>query len=321
MAATILFCTDTFWDAWGEEVVTIDPTVEVIRLVGDHQVTEGDLARITTAFFSPDCWPLRAKPFIGACLRAPNLTWLQSMSAGTDDPVFARFLDRGVAVTNAAGVAAPSIAQHVLWLLLSLARGGRRLAQAQAEKVWDPRPSTDLAGLRLGIVGYGAIGAEIAKLAAAFDVEVVGLRRHPSGAEACTVWTSDRLGDLLGWADAVVVTAPLTDETRRMIDADALSAMRRGAWLINVGRGEIVDEPALIGALADDHLGGAALDVFSTEPLPVESALWTLPNVIVTPHTAASTERTRRRTVELFLDNFRRHAAGEPLRNLVSISG
>lgn len=321
MAATVLFCTDTFWDDWGEAIVATDPTVEVIRLVGDHQVTDADLSRITAAFFSPDCWPLRAKPFIGACLRAPNLTWLQSMSAGTDDPVFGRFLERGVTVTDAAGAAAPSIAQHVLWVLLSLARDGRRLAQAQADRVWDPRPSTDLTGLRLGIVGYGAIGAEIAKLASAFDIETVGLRRHPTGDEQCPVWTADRLHELLDWADAIVIAAPLTAETRGMFDAASIAVMRHGAWLINVGRGEIVDEPALIAALVSGQIGGAALDVFSTEPLPIDSPLWTLPSVIVTPHCSATTERTRRRTVELFLDNFRRHVTGEPLRNVATRSG
>lgn len=314
----MLFCTDTFWDERGDQIVAVDPKVEVIRLLAGEHVTAGDLERITVAFLSPDVWPGRVKSFMGACLRAPNLQWLQTFSAGTDEPVFASFRRRGVTVTSSAGAAAPSIAQTVMLYLLALSRDLPRLSRAQGERRWEPRLSTDLDGMRLGIVGLGAIGAEVARLADAFGMEITGLRRRVGGDEPYRTWTSDRLHELLAWSDAVAVTAPLTDETRGMFGADSFAAMRPGAWFVNVGRGEIVDESALVDALTLGHLGGAGLDVFAHEPLPSESPLWVLPNVIVTPHSSGTTDRSHRRSVELFLDNFRRHVARQPLRNVTN---
>jgi D-2-hydroxyacid dehydrogenase (NADP+) len=313
MSAPVLFCTDTFWDERGEDVVTIDPTVEVVRLVGDEHVTPSDLARITIAFFSPDAWPERSANFWGTCLRADHLQWLHSMSAGTDHPVFATLRDRGVTVTNSAGAAAPSIAQTVMTYLLALSRDLPRSLRDQADRRWDPGPSVDLHGMRLGVVGLGAIGSETARLAQAFGMDVIGLRRSPTGDEPCPTWTIDRLHDLLGWADAVAVTAPLTAETRGLFDSGAFAAMQRGIWFVNVGRGEIVDEAALVEALLDGHVAGAGLDVFATEPLPADHPLWRFPNVIITPHSSGSTDRTRRRSVDQFVDNFRRFVTGEPL--------
>jgi phosphoglycerate dehydrogenase-like enzyme len=167
-------------------------------------------------------------------------------------------------------------------------------------------------------VGLGEIGSEVARLATAFGMDVVGLRRSVRGDEICQTWTNDRLVELLGRSDAVVVAAPLNSDTRGLFDADAFAAMRSGAWFVNVGRGEIVDEEALVDALASGHLGGAGLDVFATEPLPPDSPLWDLPNVIVTPHSSGTTDRSRARSVDLFVDNFRRWTNGEPLTNLTS---
>jgi phosphoglycerate dehydrogenase-like enzyme len=316
MPAPVLFCTDTFWDGWGDEVVAIDPTVEVVRLVGSERITPGDLDRITVAFFSPDAWPDRSANYMGTCVRAPNLEWLHTMSAGTDHPVFSMLRDQGVTVTNSSGASAPSIAQTVMLYLLALGRDLPRLTRAQAARRWDPATSHDLHGLRLGIVGLGAIGAEVVRLADAFGMTTIGLRRTVRGDEPCETWTNDRLTDLLGWADAVVVTAPLTDATRGLFDAAAFAAMRPGAWFVNVGRGEIVDEAALVDALARDHIGGAGLDVFAVEPLPADSPLWLLPNVIVTPHSSGTTDRTHRRAIRLFLDNFRRRTNGAELLNV-----
>jgi phosphoglycerate dehydrogenase-like enzyme len=246
----------------------------------------------------------------------PNLDWLQTFSAGIDDPIFTRIRASGTTVTNSSGSAAPSIAQTVMLYLLALSRDLPRLTRAQQQRRWEPDGSCDLAGVRLGIVGLGAIGTEVARLARAFEMDVVGLRRRVRGDESCTTWPYDRLGDLLGWADAIVVSAPLTDETRELFDADAFAAMRPGAWFVNVGRGEIVDEPALIDALQRGHLGGAGLDVFATEPLPGDSPLWEMPNVILTPHSSGNTERSRTRTVDQFVENFGRYTAGDPLENV-----
>jgi phosphoglycerate dehydrogenase-like enzyme len=318
MPGPVFFCTDTFWEAHGTAVHAIDPSIEIVQLEGDRQVEPADLDRITMAFFSPDTWPDRSAKFMGICVRAPNLRWLQTFSAGTDHPVFTAIRGRGVTITNGSGASAPSIAQTVLLYLLALSRDLPALGRAQAAREWVTVRAHDLHGMRVGIVGLGAIGAEVARLADAFGMEVIGLRRSPRGDEGCETWTDDRLGELLGWADAVVVTAPLTDDTRGMFDADAFAAMRRGAWFVNVGRGEIVDEQALIDALAGGQLGGAGLDVFATEPLPAESPLWTLPNVIVTPHASGDTDRSDQRAIDIFFDNLRRHAAGDELNNVTA---
>jgi D-2-hydroxyacid dehydrogenase (NADP+) len=317
MSGTVLFCTDTFWDEGGDRVVAADPTVEVVRLLGDERVMETDLERITAAFFSSDVYPTRMRPFLWVCTNALRLDWLHTSFAGTDHPVFDALRARGITITNGVGVSAPSIAGTVMLYLLALSRDLPRWTREQAVRHWEPRRFRDLAGMRLGIVGIGSIGGEVAKLASAFEMDVIGLRRHPRGDEPCTTWSADAFPDLLAWADAIVVTAPLNDDTRGMFDAGAFASMRRGAWFVNVGRGEVVDETALVDALASGHLGGAGLDVFTTEPLPQDSPLWSMPDVIVTPHSSGITDRSYRRSIELFLDNFGRHTRGEPLRNRV----
>lgn len=314
----VLFCSDNFWDLRGDDIVAIDPTIEVVRLVGNEHVTPSDLERITIAYFSGDTWPDRASAFLGTCTRAPNLTWMQTFSAGTDHPVFSAIRDAGATLTNSSGSSAPSIAQTVMLYLLALSRDLPRMARAQVARRWEPISTQDLHGLRLGIVGLGEIGSEIARLADAFGMEVTGLRRTVRGDEICQTWTNDRFDELLGWSDAIVVSAPLTSDTAGLFDADAFAKMRAGSWFVNVGRGEIVDEDAMIAALASGHLGGAGLDVFATEPLPPESPLWTLPNVIITPHTSGTTDRSRVRSVDQFVENFRRFTNGEPLVNVTS---
>ena len=314
----VLFCSDTFWDDHGDDIVAIDPAIDVVRLIGDEHVTPTELDRITIAFFSADTWPSRSGSFLGACTRAPDLEWLHTFSAGTDHPIFSSIRDAGATVTCSAGSSAPSIAQTVLLYLLALSRDLPRLRRAQDDRRWSPGPSRDLHGLRLGIVGLGGIGTEVARLANAFEMDVIGLRRTIRGDEPCETWPTEQLIELLGWADAIVVTAPLTAQTAGMFDTGAFAAMRRGAWFVNVGRGEIVDEVALADALSSGHLGGAGLDVFATEPLPTTSPLWDLPNVIITPHSSGSTDRSRERSVQQFLENFRRHTNGEPLRNITS---
>ncbi len=174
----VLFCSDTFWDQRGDDIVAIDPTIEVVRLVGDEHLTQSDLERITIAFFSGDTWPERSGMFLGACTRAPNLEWLQTFSAGTDHPIFGAIRDAGAVVTNSSGSSAPSIAQTVLLYLLALSRDLPRLGRAQAARRWEPGPAHDLHGLRLGVVGLGEIGTEVARLAEAFGMKVVGVAPH-----------------------------------------------------------------------------------------------------------------------------------------------
>ncbi len=318
MTPPVLFCTESMWNERGGAIRAIDPTVEVVLLVGDELISAPNLTRINIAFFSPDAWPEHQSHFMGACLRAPNLSWLQTFSSGTNHPVYVSLRDRDVTVTSAAGAAAPSIAQTVMLYLLALARDLPQMSADQAARRWAPAMARDLGGMRLGVVGLGAIGSEVARLGAAFDMEVIGLRRSVRGDESCTTWPTSRLIELLKWADAIAVSAPLTDETRGMFDAQAFASMKPGALFVNVGRGDIIDENALIDALRSGHIGGAGLDVFTVEPLPDESPLWALPNVIITPHSSGVTDRSDRAAVDLFIENFRRFTLGEPLVNNTS---
>jgi phosphoglycerate dehydrogenase-like enzyme len=172
--------------------------------------------------------------------------------------------------------------------------------------------------MTIGIVGMGPIGVEVARLAGALGIRPIGLRRSVRGDEPCETWTLDRLPELAGLVDALVLAVPLADETRGLVDRTILRALRPGALLVNVARGEVVDEGALVDALADGHLGGAALDVFAVEPLPEDSPLWDLPNVIVTPHASGSTASSGDRAADIFVENLARYAAGEALRNEVA---
>ena len=311
----VLFCTDTFWDRRGAEVASIAPDLDVVRLVGDERVTDADVERITIAFFSGDAWPERTPNFMRVCLQATGLQWIHTMSAGIDHPVFRTFVERGVTLTTSSGSSASPIAQTAMMYLLALTRDLPGWLRAQAEHRWDQRSIRELEGLTLGVVGMGPIGTEVARLGSAFGMHPIGMRRSVRGDEPCETWTFDRLAELVANVDALVLAVPLTDETRGIIDADALASMRPGALFVNVGRGELVDEPALVEALRSGHLGGAGLDVFAVEPLPTDSPLWDLPNVIVTPHSSGTSAGTNRRGEDVFLDNLARRVAGDPLRN------
>ncbi|HXX46817.1 MAG TPA: D-2-hydroxyacid dehydrogenase [Myxococcota bacterium] len=281
-------------------------------------------ARIEAAYFSGDLLPDGARGFFAAALGAPQLRWLQAFNAGVDHPIFARIVERGVRLTTAAGASAEPIAQTAIAGLLMLARGFPRWLDAQRRRAWEPLPPEaiprDLRGQTLVVLGLGAIGSEIARLARALGLRVVGVRRGAArGGEPVDELVSPaRLGELLPRADWLAIACPLTEETRGAIDAAALALLPRGARILNVARGEIVDESALTAALRDGRLGGAYLDVFAREPLPGESPLWTLPNVIATPHNSAASRGNEARQVEIFLDNLARYGRGEPLRNEVA---
>jgi D-2-hydroxyacid dehydrogenase (NADP+) len=313
----VLFCTDTLWSQRCDELLAVAPGIDVVQLVGDGRIADDDLGRITVACFSADAWPDRAAAFLRVCLDAPNLRWLHTFSAGVDHPVFRSFVDRGVRLTTSSGASAVPIAHTVLMYLLALARALPAWGRAQAEHDWAPHRSLDLDGLTVGVVGMGPIGQEIARVTAAIGMRPIGMRRTVTGTEPCETWTLDRLHELAGVVDALVLAIPLTDDTRDLIDADVFTAMRPGALFVNVARGEVVDEPALIDALTSGHLGGAALDVFATEPLPPDNALWDLPNVIVTPHSSGTTDGAHRRATDMFVENLARYAAGTTLRNEV----
>jgi phosphoglycerate dehydrogenase-like enzyme len=251
--------------------------------------------------------------------QAPAVRWLHTPSAGVDRVLIPPVLERDITVTNSAGVHAIPIAEFVLALLLSHAKGLAAYRAAQAEARWE-RSFTpgELYEQTLLILGIGGIGQAIASRAAAFGMRVFGSRRSPGPMEGVAqVVGMDDWRALLPEADAVVIAAPLTDATRGMLDPAAFAAMKPSAYLINIARGAIIDEPALIAALREGRIAGAALDTFEQEPLPPDSPLWSLPNVTITPHITAGSPRMRERQIGLFLENLRRLRGGEPLLNVV----
>lgn len=258
---------------------------------------------------------------------ATHLRWIQSPAVGVGSLMFPELLASDVVLTSARGIRARSIAEHVIGVTIALVRRLPDAIRAQAAHEWAQErlegPASGvrlLSELRMGIVGLGAIGIEVAKLAAPLGMRVAAIRRRvdqPRPIEVESVWPPERLHDLLGVSDVVVVAAPHTPDTKQLIDRDAVSAMPPGALLINVARGKLIDDAAVVAALQAGRLGGAALDVFAKEPLESDSPYWDLPNVIVTPHTAGALRDYWTPLVALFADNLRRFERGEPMRNVV----
>lgn len=250
---------------------------------------------------------------------AGRLRFIQSISAGTDQYDKAVLRERGIRLASAAGVNAYAVAEHAMALMLALSRRLHEARDNQNSKRWRGMISAiaeredQLTGKTLLIVGLGRIGARLAQLAKAFDMRVIAIRRDPAAgaAAADAVHGQERLHELLGQADVVALTCPLTPETRGLIDAPALAAMKPTARLINVARGAVVDEAALIAALQRGDLAGAGLDVTLEEPLPAASPLWTMPNVLITPHSAGETQRYEDGVIDLLLDNLGRLWRGE----------
>ena len=313
-----LFCTDTVLETYGDRIAEIAPDLDVVVLRPGEEVSADDVERITIAFFSDDAWPERAGAFFKVALATTNLQWFHSMSAGVDSPVFATFVERGARLTNSSGASAPPIAGTVMLYLLALSRNLPGLLRAQAAHEWSPAPFRELDGQRLVVVGYGPIGQEVVRLAEAFRMDPVVVRRSARGDEPCPVRPLTELADAVSDADVVVVALPLAAETRGLISADVIAAMPSSAVFVNVGRGELVDQAALTDALASGRLAGAGLDVFDPEPLPSDDALWDLPNVIISPHTSGASDGTARRVADVFLDNLGRFVRNEPLRNEVT---
>jgi phosphoglycerate dehydrogenase-like enzyme len=278
---------------------------------------DGDSAGAEIAYFSGDLYPARVREFVLALAKAESLRWLHVFSAGVDHPWFQQLLARGIRITTSSGASAVPIAQTVALYLLALSRDLRRWTEAQQRSAWEPHDVVDLQEQSLAILGMGPIGREVARLGAALRMRVLGMTRTPKGDEPCETWPLSRLHELLPLADWLVLALPLGPQTRGLLSAAAIARMKPGARLLNVGRGELVDEPALVKALQSGALAGAALDVFAVEPLPAESPLWALPNVIVTPHASGSTPANQPRANGIFVENLRRWRKGERLVNEV----
>ena len=284
------------------EIVRADSVGEVLEVMPDIDVVFGGL--------SPEMFD-----------RARNLRWVQNTGAGVDSALFPEFVESDVIFTSEEGIVGVHLAEHAMALLLGLTRG---IATAVRNPSWDQRmpirnASWELGGLTMGIVGLGGTGREIAARAIGFGMGVIAVDPEdvdlPAGVEAC--WKMDRFHDLLERSDVVAVGAPLTPETEGMFDKKAFARMPDHAILINVTRGAIVEESALMEALEAGAIGGAGLDVTPQEPLPDGHPLWSMPNVIVTPHAAGGSPNRRDRLVGLFCDNLRRLLAGEPLSSVI----
>lgn len=255
-----------------------------------------------------------------------SLKWIHTGSAGVGAALFRELVESDVVLTNSAGIHAPPMAETVLGVMLYFARGLDFALRDQREGRWDQTafgttasPVTELAGGTLGIVGYGGVGRAIAARAHAFGMRVLATRRTPRPSDDATeiVHGRDGLERVLRESDVVVITIPSTSETKRLIGRDELAMLRSNAVLINVARGNIIDEDALIEVLAAERIRGAGLDVFEQEPLPDSSKLWQLPNVLILPHVSATTPRFWERQAAFIIENFQRYLKGEPLRNIV----
>jgi phosphoglycerate dehydrogenase-like enzyme len=300
-----------------ERIAAAAPGARLVMVSRDGHA-DGDLADVEVLLRGV----ISADAFDRFLARAPALHWVHSATAGVERVLTPAGRARGLLITNARGVFSGPIAEYVLMMILAVSRRLPGLLELQRERTWQPLQGTEMRDVTVGIIGLGSIGRAVAELASAFGARVIATRRKADEAAPAVrgvdvVGGPDALFGVLGRSDFIVLAAPLTPETDELIDARALGAVKPGAWLINVARGRLIDERALLRALREGPLGGAVLDTFREEPLPPTSPFYDLPNVIVTPHTAWSSGRVLDRSVELFCENLRRYAAGEPLENVV----
>lgn len=257
---------------------------------------------------------------------AKSLRWIYSITAAVDQFLYPELISSDIALTNAGSVHGPVVAGHAIAMLLALAKRLPSAVRYQDRRKWameaiwkeQPRPR-EVRAANLVVVGLGSIGTEVASMAAGLKMHVVGVREHPERGPmgAQEVLGFDALDSALAKADFVVLAAPLTDRTRHLIDTRRLQIFKPTAFLINVSRGALVDEAALVKALRDRRIAGAALDVFEQEPLSRWSPLWKMPQVLITPHTAFLTENVWQRHYEVFTANLKRYIAGQPLEGVI----
>lgn len=303
-----------------EEIVrNIVPGVELVHVTGEEALLRASAdADIVIAGFGGAA---RAN-FAHFLEVAKRVRWIHTSRAGVDNLLCPELQSRNIALTCGKGHAAgPLLAEHAFALILALTRG---VALCVRTRTWGTgatarKTVAELGGKTMGLVGFGGVGMALARRAMAFDMKVLAVRRNPSAdvIDGATVWGIDRLDELLGRSDIVVVSVPLTPGTKGMFNRRAFDKMKPGAMLVNVGRGEVVDTAALIDALRDGRLARAALDVFEQEPLPDDSPLWDMENVVVTPHLAGHSPERAVRNLETIVENIRRFAEGRPLLSAV----
>jgi phosphoglycerate dehydrogenase-like enzyme len=255
--------------------------------------------------------------FVG---RAPKLRWIHSVSVGVESVLTPCVRLRSLTITNGRHVFDQPIAEYVLTMILAVCRRLPQLLDLQRERTWQPLEALEVGETTIGLIGLGGIACEIGRLLAPFRPRIVAVRRHPEAGSIDGVELlggTEALPSLLGQSDFVILALPLTAESQEIINDDTLSQMKRGSWLINVSRGGLVDESALVRALRMGPIGGAVLDAFRDEPLAESSPLYRLSNCIVTPHTSWSSDAVLDRTFDVFCDNLARYRAGQPLDFIV----
>jgi phosphoglycerate dehydrogenase-like enzyme len=290
------------------------PGLEIVRATGPDEVKAAlPEAEIFFGFVTAEI-----------CEAAPKLRWVQSPSAGVEHvPGILALRERDITVTNSRGAHGPSIGEHTFALLLALTRELPYCFDQQRQRSWARgdiyRRAREIRGMTMGLLGYGAIGRGVAQRAKGFDLDLLAVdaQAHDPRPYLEELWPPAQLPELLARSDVVVVSTPLTPETRHLLDAEAIGRMKADAYLIVVSRGGIVDEAALTEAMRRGHLAGVGLDVTEKEPLPPDSPLWDIPNLIITPHMAGASAPKERRVVEILRENVRRYGRGEPLVNLV----
>jgi len=267
-------------------------------------------------------WSAGGRELLRAVLpMAPRVRWIHTRPAGLEQTLFPELIESPAVLTNGRGVFSEALGEFAIAAALFFAKDLRRMVRNQAEGVWEPFHVREIAGCTMGIVGYGDIGRAVASRARAMGMRILALRRRPELSAGDTlpdeVMPPERLPDLLARSDYVVLAAPATAHTAGLIGAAEFASMQPGAVLINVGRGQVVEEAALLAALESRNIRGAALDVFEREPLPAGHPFYRLDNVLLSPHCADHTSDWRERAMRLFLENFGRFTRGEPLVNVV----
>ncbi len=250
---------------------------------------------------------------------ATNLKWMQTTSAGLDMMLTPEVREMGLQVTNASGLHAAPVVETAWALTLAVSRYLKHFGECQQKHAWDQFTPYDLNDRTAGVVGLGGIGRRYAKIASAFGMRVIAVDKHvqEKPAEVDELWTLEGLNDLCAEADVVMIACPATAETQGLIGAEQLALMKPTGIIVNIARGGIIDEPALIECLTEGRIAGAGLDVTKVEPLPEDDPLWDTPRLVITPHIAGWSNDRSRSVVRFFCENLTRYKAGEPLRNLV----
>jgi phosphoglycerate dehydrogenase-like enzyme len=290
---------------------------DVPRVVGNHpaafEAVAADAAVILHWSGSRD----RLREVFMAC---PHVRWVHSRSAGLDNLLFPELVASDVQLTNGSGVFSQSLGEFALAMILYFAKDFRRMLRNREAARWEQFDVDEIAGQTVGIVGYGDIGRAVAARAHAMGMRVLALKRHPPASADPLIqqfYKPEQLAEMLGQVDYVVVSAPLTPETRHMISDAQFAAMKPGAVLINIGRGPVVDQAALVRALTEKRIKGAGLDVFEHEPIPAGDPIWKLENVFISPHCADRTRDWLDDSMRFFLSQYERLTNGEPLQNVV----